>query len=53
MRTFRNWFKCSNTYQEILTKNCDRHETLRAIEANIMTKIKFQQVWIQWSCMGT
>jgi hypothetical protein len=51
MRTFRTWYKCSKTYQEIVSKNYEKIQLLKAIDASIMTKIKFCQAWTNWSGM--
>ena len=41
MRTFRTWYRRSKTYQEIMSKNYEKIQLLKAIDASIMTKIKF------------
>ena len=51
MRTFRTWYRCSKTYQEIMSKNYEKIQLLKAIDASIMTKIKFRQAWTNWSGM--
>jgi len=51
MRTFRTWYRCSKTYQEIMSKNYEKIQLLKAIDVSIMTKIKFRQAWTNWSGM--
>jgi hypothetical protein len=51
MRTFRTWYKCSKTHQEIMSRNYEKIQRLKAIDASIMTKIKFRQAWTNWSGM--
>ena len=53
MKTFRTWYRCTKTYQEIMPVNYDKIQILKAIEANIMMKIKFRQAWTNWSGMDT
>ena len=51
MRTFRTWYKCSKTHQEIMLRNYEKIQRLKAIGASILTKIKFRQAWTNWSGM--
>ena len=53
MKTFRTWYRCTKTYQEIMSMNYDKIQILKAIKANIMMKIKFRQAWTNWSGMDT
>ena len=53
MKTFCTWYRCTKTYQKIMSVNYDKPQILTAIEANIMMKVKFRQAWINWSGMDT
>ena len=53
MKEFRTWYKCTKTYQEIMSRNYDRIQIFKGFEANIMAKIKFRQAWTDWSRMDT